>query len=254
MCGQFERAVSSLWEHTQVEAVHLAIVLAYHGLLRVSSKAETTEMGVLTLSPPSSIPSLALPTLIWRYIRQFVKMDPKEALQYVYILPLSSDSTSPVGQEQLEAAWELVRRIIVLGNSGPSTNANGNTNSVLAWEELVGGVRPDGTRFSGVLQNHLPLLHLSPSSPSSNFPSSVTPSSQTHSYTTTILNSTASLLLSNDRLPEAIEVYDLAGEYDLVVGCLADALGRVVVNLGLFGSSSGAAAGSGLGNARSMSE
>ncbi|KAE9401033.1 hypothetical protein BT96DRAFT_919019 [Gymnopus androsaceus JB14] len=74
-------------------------------------------------------------------------MDPKEALQYVYILPLSSDSTSPVGQEQLEAAWELVRRIIVLGNSGPSTNANGNTNSVLAWEELVGGVRPDGTRF-----------------------------------------------------------------------------------------------------------
>lgn len=48
MCGQFERAVASLWDHpdTQVEAVHLAIALAYHGLLRVSSKAETTELGV----------------------------------------------------------------------------------------------------------------------------------------------------------------------------------------------------------------
>ena len=40
------QAVASLWDHqeTEVEAVHLAIALAYHGLLRVPSKAETSDL------------------------------------------------------------------------------------------------------------------------------------------------------------------------------------------------------------------
>lgn len=62
-------------------------------------------------------------------------MDAKEALQYVYCLTLSSDQGNGVGKEQVELSWELVRRIIVLANSGP------------AWEELVGGVRPEGGRY-----------------------------------------------------------------------------------------------------------
>lgn len=65
LCGQFERvsrlrhhgvsyrlillykAVAALWERpeTEIEAVHLAIALAYHGLLRVPSRAETSELG-----------------------------------------------------------------------------------------------------------------------------------------------------------------------------------------------------------------
>lgn len=62
-------------------------------------------------------------------------MDAKEALQYVYCVCLSSDQGDGIGKEQVEVTWDLVRRIIVLGNSGPG------------WEELVGGFRPDGSRF-----------------------------------------------------------------------------------------------------------
>lgn len=62
-------------------------------------------------------------------------MDAKEALQYVYCITLCADQPGGVGKEQVESVWELVRRIIVLANSGA------------AWEELVGGFRPDGTRF-----------------------------------------------------------------------------------------------------------
>ncbi|KAJ3743422.1 nucleoporin-interacting protein NIC96 [Lentinula detonsa] len=250
MCGQFERAVASLWDHDsggslQVEAVHLAVALAYHGLLRVSSKAEGSDVNILTLSPSATgtqpIPSLALHTLIWRYIRQFVKMDAKEGLQYVYILPLSADQPSPpgVGHEQLEAAWELVRRIIVMANGGPM------------WEELVGGVKGDGTRFPGVLPTHLPLLRLSPShdsypsTQSLSSSSSLRPTSlQTFDYKSQILLPTASSLLSNDRLPDAIKLYDLAGEYDTVVGCLAQALGNLVASGGTtlsFGAGGGTA-------------
>lgn len=72
--------------------------------------------------------------MIWRYVRQFVKMDAKEALQYVYCVCLAADQ-GEVGKEQVENAWEQVRRIIVLGNGGPG------------WEELVGGYRQDGSRF-----------------------------------------------------------------------------------------------------------
>ena len=157
MCGQFERvmyfkrvevtfpdtlqAVSALWAHqeSEVEAVHLAVALAYHGLLRVPSRVETSDMtprmfvsgsygrywirSIVTL-PSASPPALRLSTLIWRYIRPFVNMDAKEALQYVYCMCLSADQGEGVGQEQVEIAWELARRIIVLSNGGP------------AWEEL----------------------------------------------------------------------------------------------------------------------
>ena len=150
--------MAALWEHqeTEIEAVHLAVALAYHGLLRVPSRAETSDMTpceylrtglshrysdcILVSLPPVGPPALSLSTLIWRYVRQFVKMDAKEALQYVYCVCLAYDQGDGVGNEQVENAWELVRRIIVLANSGP------------AWEELVGGFRPDGTRFVSLPQ------------------------------------------------------------------------------------------------------
>ncbi|KAJ7051137.1 nucleoporin-interacting protein NIC96 [Mycena amicta] len=200
MCGQFERAVAALWEHqeTEIEAVHLAIALAYHGLLRVPSRAETSDMTPLSLSPASP-PALSLSTLIWRYARQFVKMDAKEALQYVYCVGLAADQ-GPVGQEQVENAWELVRRIIVLGNSGPG------------WEELVGGFRPDGTRFSGVIEQGASLLGLR----------------DTKEFNEHILVKAARNSEENDRIPEAIKLYNLAGEYGTVISCLAQALGNTI--------------------------
>ncbi|KAJ7019379.1 nucleoporin-interacting protein NIC96 [Mycena alexandri] len=200
MCGQFERAVAALWEHqeTEIEAVHLAIALAYHGLLRVPSRAETSDMTPLSLSPASP-PALSLSTLIWRYARQFVKMDAKEALQYVYCVGLAADQGA-VGQEQIENAWELVRRIIVLGNSGPG------------WEELVGGFRADGTRFSGVIEQGSSLLGLR----------------DTQAFNEHILVKAARHSEENDRIPEAIKLYNLAGEYGTVVSCLAQALGNTV--------------------------
>ena len=141
-----------MWENpeTEIEAVHLAIALSYHGLLRVPSRTETSDMtrvfyssalpshlliSISVTLTPNGPPALSLPTLIWRYVRQFVKMDAKEALQYVYTVSLNSDQAGGIGQEQVENALELVRRIITLANSGP------------AWDELVGGFRADGTRF-----------------------------------------------------------------------------------------------------------
>ncbi|KAI0089845.1 nucleoporin-interacting protein NIC96 [Irpex rosettiformis] len=201
MCGQFERAVAALWEHqdTEVEAVHLAIALAYHGLLRVPTRAETSDLTPLSL-PPSGQPALSLSTLLWRYVRQFVKMDAREALQYVYCVCLCADQPGGVGKEQVESAWELVRRIIVLANPGA------------AWEELIGGFRPDGTRFTGVIEQGAPLLKLD----------------NVKDYNDQILIRAAKHSEENDRISEAIKLYNLAGDYTTVVACLAHALGNTI--------------------------
>jgi hypothetical protein len=65
-------------------------------------------------------------------------MDAKEALLYVYCICLSKDQGDGVGEEQVRNAWDQVRRIVVYANTGA------------AWEELVGGFRPDGTRFVSI--------------------------------------------------------------------------------------------------------
>lgn len=72
--------------------------------------------------------------LISRYIRQFLRVDPRVALQYVYSVCLSADQEG-VGREQVEIAWELCRRVILMAEAGGG------------WEDLVGGYTPDGTRF-----------------------------------------------------------------------------------------------------------
>jgi nuclear pore complex protein Nup93 len=93
-------------------------------------------MTIITVSlSPISPPAMSLSSLIWRYVRQFVKMDAKESLQYVYCVCLAADQGDGVGKEQVENAWMLVRRIIIMATTG------------VAWDELVGGFRPDGTRF-----------------------------------------------------------------------------------------------------------
>lgn len=201
MCGQFERAVAALWEHqeTEIEAVHLAIALAYHGLLRAPSRAETSDMTPLSLSP-ASLPALSMSTLIWRYVRQFVKMDAKEALQYVYCVGLCGDQGDSIGKEQVESAWDLTRRIIVQANSGPG------------WEELVGGFRPDGSRFSGVIEQGASLLRLEDSK----------------QFNQEIIIRAAQHSEENDRIAEAIKLYNLASDYSTVVSCLAQALGNTI--------------------------
>ncbi|KAH9978530.1 nucleoporin-interacting protein NIC96 [Lactifluus volemus] len=200
-CGEFERAVAALWDHpeTEIEAVHLAIGLAYHGLLRAPSRAETSDITPLSLST-SHPPALSLSTLIWRYVRQFVRLDAKEALQYVYTVTLGADQPGSVGKEQLQVAWDLVRRVIVLANAGP------------AWDELVGGFRADGMRFTGVIEQATPLLKLS----------------DTHELNAEIFVPAARQAEESDLVLQAIKLYNLAGEYTTVINSLATALGTTL--------------------------
>ncbi|KAF8491289.1 nucleoporin-interacting protein NIC96 [Gautieria morchelliformis] len=200
VCGQFERAVAALYEKPdlQVEAVHLGIALAYHGLIRVTSRVEATDATILT-TPYNRRPSLNLALVIARYIRQFTRTDPKEAIQYVYCVCLSADQGEGVGKEQIETAWDLCRKVIV------SAEASGS------WEELVGGFRPDGIKFNGELERGLPLLKL-----------------DKEKYFEVILRPAAKQSEREKRTNEAIKLYNLAESPDTVIACLARALSELI--------------------------
>lgn len=109
---------------------------------------------ILTMPPPivltnprTGLATLNFPLMIQRYIRQFQRSDPKEALQYIYCITLNSDSAAfapgsgkknvssgaGVSEEQVGLARGMVRKL-VLGCDGK-------------WDELVGAFRDDGTKF-----------------------------------------------------------------------------------------------------------
>ncbi|KAL5534677.1 hypothetical protein ACEPAG_1141 [Sanghuangporus baumii] len=200
MCGQFERAVAALDENpeTKVEAIHLAVALAYHGLLRVPSKKEASDYDILWVSQDSP-PALNFAALIHKYVRPFTKLDSQHALQYVTCICLSTDQGDGVGKEQIEYAWSEVRKIIVLAEGA-------------GWDELVGGLRADGSRYPGIIEQMSQLLLLKDSD----------------EYCEKIIRGAASLCERERRLLEAIKLYNIAGAHDIVISCLAQALGEIV--------------------------
>ena len=96
---------------------------------------------IVTTNPRTGTPSLNFALLISRYIRQFQRSDPREALQYIYCLTLNTDKNialatsehSTVSQEQLSMAQQMVRNLI-LGSEGK-------------WDEIIGAYRDDGTKY-----------------------------------------------------------------------------------------------------------
>ena len=88
---------------------------------------------------PNAPPALNLAALIHKYVRPFAKHDSQHALQYVACICLSADQGDGVGKEQIEYAWSEVRKIVALAEGA-------------GWDELVGGLRPDGTRFVSPFQ------------------------------------------------------------------------------------------------------
>ncbi|KAH8822758.1 nucleoporin-interacting protein NIC96 [Flagelloscypha sp. PMI_526] len=214
--GQYERAVAALWSNpsTQVEAVHLGIALAYHGLLCVPLKAEVSELTPLTIRPDSP-PAFSLSTIIWRYVRLFMKMDPKEALHYIATIPLSHDQDSAhpslrtgAGKEQLKITYDLLRRLIVQSNPGPQ------------WDALIGGFHAAPTasslnRFPGLIEGVLPLLELK------NY----------DQYVEEVLKLAANDSQREGRIVESVKLWNLASEYEIVVEVLAAALGNILASV-----------------------
>ncbi|ORY20676.1 Nup93/Nic96-domain-containing protein [Naematelia encephala] len=190
--GQYERAISYLYSKPQLrtDAVHFAIALAYYGLLRTSSIPDAD------LLTESERPVLNFARMVRTYIQPFYKAEPTIALQYAYLVALGYDS--PIdGVKQRDMAVDMVRDIVLASKS---------------WSKLLGSVRADGSKETGVIERDLGLLRLS----------------NTADYLHRIVLSAADQSSLDSSLIDSIELYHLAGSYNKVVESANRALGQTL--------------------------
>nr|KIR87295.1 nuclear pore complex protein Nup93 [Cryptococcus tetragattii IND107] len=193
--AQFEKAVAYLYSKPQMktDAVHFAIALSYYGLLRVPPKGDEAEL--LAVSDSSDVSFLNFARIIKQYIAPFFKLEPQTALQYAYLVMLNSDAPAPSGPKQRQLCLELVRDIVLSSRS---------------WSRLLGSVRADGSKETGVIERDLKLLKLE----------------DEQDYLRQVVLAAADQSSLDSSLTDSIELYHLAGSYDKVVETVNRALGH----------------------------
>ncbi|PWN27775.1 NIC-domain-containing protein [Jaminaea rosea] len=218
LSGEFERAVAFLYARVQhqSDAVHFAIALAYYGLLRLPPAGQQQQqlgrslMGAgaggdalqIDNSSGREVAALDFPRLITRYIRLFSSSDARSALEYLYLicLPVSSSPSDQSGvsraiqEEQRTRCYSAIKDLVT---------------STRLYADLVGDVRVDGARVPGAIEEALPLLRMEGD----------------QQYLRNIVQAAAQQSEGQGRTRDAILLFNLAEEYDRVVGVLNRELG-----------------------------
>ncbi|KAK4705630.1 nuclear pore complex protein Nup93, partial [Phenoliferia sp. Uapishka_3] len=193
--GQFERAIDFLFRQSQLQtdAVHFAIALSYFGLLRVPS--QPSAVNLLIEEGPSKVPCLNFSRLLHRYTREFVQVDPQEALQYLYLICLNSDLPAPLGKKQTQECLEYIRDVVL---------------ETRKYRELLGDVLSDGTKVPGMIQRDLSLIDLDNES----------------TFTRDLISAAARTARQEKRFEDAILLFDLAEQKNAVFEVLNIELGN----------------------------
>jgi nuclear pore complex protein Nup93 len=225
LCGEFERAVAHIitHDHLSVDAIHFAIALAYYGVLRVPDNPHMGD-GFELLSvrnadsavPGSSVYELAyfqFARMIYYYSRQFFKTDPVDAMHYISLIGLYGGELG--GQGSLAASIGAGKNMV---EKEYTRITHSHLRELLLESgiplKLVGESHADGLRAPGELERYGPLNFL-------------------NSYgdvVARIFKPAAEEADRRGKFTEAIQLYDLSGEYDTVVGILCKQLGEVVAS------------------------
>lgn len=204
LSGEFERAIAFLYSRSQhqTDAVHFAITLTYYGLLRCPTSTENRSaiggevLSIKTDPTGREIPSLDFARIIGRHIRLFSASDARSALEYIYLICLNIDDALPAETQeaQRKKCYDAVKDLVC---------------QTRMYTDLVGDVRIDGARIPGAIEQNLKLLKMS----------------DERDYLRQIVRSAAQQSEAEHRTRDAILLFNLAEDYDLVVSVLNRELG-----------------------------
>lgn len=196
LVGRFENAIAFLHSRPayQVDAVHFAVALTYYGMLRIPSAAQAPPFDLATCI--DGVSYIDLVKMIRRYVAGFARMSHRDALSYISLLCLNSDCASPVGAEQVHACHD---QVVALLRQLPTS----------AFVELLGDVKSDGVVTQGLIEQQSALLHLEDRA----------------AILTHIVLPAAQACESEQRMTDAILLYNYAHERDTVVAVLNRELG-----------------------------
>ncbi len=193
LVGLFEEAVAYLYQGPyQMEAVHFAICLAYHGILKVPDNPSSILWDMALKKGDSTAINYGI------LLAQFAKMisstfDTIQGLEYIFLITLIPEYT--------KFSHQLVRDLIVESNDAAS---------------LLGDVKQDGTIAPGYLAKHSRLLGLS---------------STDSSFMKEITVKAAEKCEADDRLSDALQLYNLASDYTRVINLLLKSLAKTSGNI-----------------------
>lgn len=194
LTGQYEAAVGFLASssgstasaansnvHRLIDAVHFAICLVYHSSLRLVASPDPALWEILL---EGSDPQINFAVLLDGYARQVGKADRLDALQYLLLIAL------PHQEAYDRYARECIREAVL---------ESGDVGA------LLGDVARDGSLIEGYLSRYLRLLHLPDQTA---FMSEITVQAAQRSQ-------------RDGRFLEAMQLYNIAGDYGQVLGLLA---------------------------------
>ncbi|KAK9450497.1 Nup93/Nic96-domain-containing protein [Limtongia smithiae] len=215
LSGQYERAMHTLYQTQPVDATHFAIALAYYGLLNVSTEgASAADSQLLTLGL-KNVPEIDFARLVGYYTRDFRATDPEIAFDYLALLCLNADlKVGDKGKKYREMCHEAMREMVL---------------ETAEFATLLGDIRADGMREKGVIERKMKLIEIT---------------NETE-FLHTITEQAALQADQDGRTADAVLLYHLSEQYDVVVGIINKTLGETLAVSDLSLGEAGATGGSG---------
>ncbi|KAK9468811.1 Nup93/Nic96-domain-containing protein [Lipomyces arxii] len=209
LSGQYERAIHYLYKIQPVDAVHYAIGLAYYGLLRVVADTASSDVELLVLDE-HGLPEIDFAKLVGYYTRDFRRTDPIVTVDYLCLICLCGDlRAAGKGQQYLNMCHEALRELVLETHDIPV---------------LLGDVRSDGTREPGTIEKKMELINIT----------------NEQEYLQTITQQAAIQAEQDGRIPDAVLLYHLSEQYDIVVALMNKSLGASLSTVDLSSDSIGA--------------
>ncbi|KAJ2355513.1 nuclear pore complex subunit, partial [Coemansia sp. RSA 2618] len=192
LCGLFENAVDFLLQNDryQVEAVHIAIALAFYGLLNIPSTETTTSSFASYLVADDSNSDRAMldfSRMVIHYARALPESAADDAINYLLLLTMPALATNEVASaRQRNLCQQAVVRILY---------------ERADYAHFLGDIQSDGTRKRGLLERYLPLLGISGN----------------EQFAQAIIRRLADRSRDEGRLSDTVLLYNLAERYNTVL-------------------------------------
>ncbi|KAI0798819.1 Nup93/Nic96-domain-containing protein [Xylaria sp. FL0064] len=195
LAGMFEQAISYLYTFSYVDAIHFAIGLEYYGLIRPADPWTTSD--TLLSHDTRSKPQLSFGRMLGYYTRDFRAADVNSAVDYLTLICLNADLEGEAGRQQAELCHVALRELVL---------------ETREFSKLIGDIRPDGRRITGLIEERGPLIGLR----------------EEDEFVRTVTLQAARFADDNGRTTDAVLLYHLAGDYDTVVTIVSRALSEAI--------------------------
>lgn len=195
LAGMFEQAISYLYPFSYVDSIHFAIGLEFYGLLRPSdSWGNANEL--LTYNTRQQ-PQISFGRMLGYYTRDFRAANVSSAVDYFTLICLNADLEGEAGRSQVELCHLALRELVL---------------ETREFSKLIGDVRPDGHRITGLIEERGPLIGLR----------------EEDDFIKAVTLQAARYADENGRTTDAVLLFHLAGDYDSVVSIVSRALSEAI--------------------------